>query len=96
MKIVDTFEAKIYVGTMSKDRIKASSRFYDLVRIYCNQVGLCVTITETNFFYTNGSEPGYMIGLINYPRFPSSPEEITKKALELAEIAKTYFEQERV
>ena len=39
-------------------------------RQYCDKVGLCVTVTKTNYVYTDGSEEGVIIGLINYPRFP--------------------------
>jgi hypothetical protein len=52
----------------------------------CDFAGLYVTVTETTFIYTNGSEPGLSIGLINYPRFPvKSPAELEKTALEIAE-----------
>ena len=37
---------------------------------FCNEVRLCITITPTNYVYTNGAEHGWRIGLRNYPRFP--------------------------
>lgn len=43
---------------------------------YCDNNGLCVTITETNYVFTGGSEKGYIIGLINYPRFPKNNYEL--------------------
>jgi hypothetical protein len=46
--------------------------------------GLCITITPTKYIYTGGEESGYVIGLVNYPRFPSQPEEIYARAKDLA------------
>ena len=43
---------------------------------YCDSVGFCVTVTETVYCYTGGEEAGVIVGLINYPRFPSKPAEI--------------------
>jgi hypothetical protein len=51
---------------------------------YCNEVGLCVTVTKTNYSYTGGRAAGVIVGLINYPRFPSTPEAIWARAEELA------------
>lgn len=48
----------------------------DYVRQYCDENGLCVTVTPTSYIYTNGQESGFIIGLINYPRFPSDPAEL--------------------
>lgn len=53
-------------------------------RKYCKEVGLCVTVEPTLFIYTGGEEYGARIGLINYPRFPDTQENIFKKAVELA------------
>jgi hypothetical protein len=49
------------------------------------RAGLCVTIEPTDFIYTGGEEAGYVVGLINYPRFPSTQEAIDARADELAE-----------
>jgi hypothetical protein len=51
---------------------------------FCDEVGLCVTVTETTYCYTGGEEAGVIIGLINYPRFPSAPEAIWERAEQLA------------
>lgn len=50
----------------------------------CLREGLCVTIEPTTFIYTGGEEAGYVVGLINYPRFPSTPEAINARARDLA------------
>jgi len=46
--------------------------------------GLCITIEPTLFIYTGGEEIGFVIGLINYPRFPASPSSIRSRARQLA------------
>jgi hypothetical protein len=61
---------------------------------YCDDVGLCVTVTRTAYVYTNGSEDGLIVGLINYPRFPDEPARIEAKAVELGRILKVALEQE--
>lgn len=60
-----------------------------ICRDYCDDVGFCVTVTETNYVYTGGEEAGVIVGLINYGRFPSEPaaifahaEAITLKLIE--------------
>lgn len=50
---------------------------------YCDEVGLCVTVSETTYIYKGGSEAGVVVGLINYPRFPSSQNAITDIAIDL-------------
>lgn len=56
----------------------------NICKNYCTKVGLCVTVTPTNYIYKNGSESGFTIGLINYPRFPESPDQIFRHAEKLA------------
>jgi hypothetical protein len=57
----------------------------EICRSYCDEVGLCVTVTETDYCYTGGQEAGVIVGLINYPRFPSEPAAIWHRAEVLAE-----------
>jgi len=47
--------------------------------------GMCVTLVPQTFIYTGGREEGFKVGFINYPRFPSEPDEILAKAKYLAE-----------
>lgn len=60
-----------------------TARAAEVCRQYCDTAGLCVTVTETVYVYTGGSEPGVIVGLINYPRFPSEPNAITDLAIDL-------------
>jgi hypothetical protein len=52
-------------------------------RKHCDEVGLCVTVTPTAYVYTGGEEFGFVVGFINYPRFPNEPALIEAKAIEL-------------
>lgn len=63
---------------------------------YCDEVGLCVSVTPTTFVYTNGSEPGCAVGLIDYPRFPSGAQQVEAHALTLAERLRVALDQLRV
>lgn len=54
-------------------------------REYCYETGFCVTVTPTRYIYTGGEETGFVVGLINYPRFPSEPAAILVRAHELGE-----------
>lgn len=50
------------------------------IREECLREGLCVTIEPTTFIYTGGEEAGFVVGLVNYPRFPSEPEALLTRA----------------
>ena len=56
----------------------------NVLRRDCLSEGLCVTVEPTLFIYTGGEEVGYVVGLINYPRFPSDNESIWQRAEHLA------------
>lgn len=51
-----------------------------ILREECLREGLCVTIESTNFVYTGGEEIGYVVELINYPRFPLAANIIWDRA----------------
>jgi ferredoxin len=53
-------------------------------REYCFAVGLCVTVEPVAYIYTGGEETGVRVGIINYPRFPSTHDELREKARQLA------------
>jgi hypothetical protein len=73
---VPTFWARLYLAgpiEVAKQVLRA-----DVMR-----EGLCVTIEATHFIYTGGEQSGYVVGLINYPRFPSTRPAITSRARDL-------------
>jgi hypothetical protein len=85
---VSTYTATIYVGlrNLSTGLLVPEPDALAIVQNYVNSVGLCVSVTPTRFVYTSGSEPGLIVGLINYPRFPSTPDKIRTHAFKLAEL----------
>lgn len=68
----------------------------DICQEYCDSVGLCVTVKDTQFIYKGGNEPGVEIGLINYARFPQEPSAIRKHATTLAKKLMKTLKQNRV
>lgn len=42
-----------------------------------------MTIEPTTFIYTGGEEAGYVVGMLNYPRFESTPEKINDRTRDL-------------
>ena len=99
---VPTHTATIYVGSYDKD-IKFAPTPEVMMKIaeeicqeYVDAVGLCVTLTQTRFIYSNGNENGVAVGLINYPRFPSTQAKIQEQAIELASRLQMAFDQYRV
>lgn len=94
---VDTYEIKIYIGSKVGYNGPDQST-YDMqmrCREYCDEVGFAVTVTQTNFVYTGGEESGVIIGIINYPRFPKTPEELDEHAFTLANMLMKEFKQYR-
>ena len=53
-------------------------------RQFCFDEKWCVTVKECDYVYTGGMESGFEIGIVNYPRFPSTYEELHEKAERLA------------
>ena len=71
-KTVDTYWARIYMsGPIDQAR--------QVMREAC-LVGACVTVEACDFIYTRGEESGFVIGFVNYPRFPSTPDAIFEQA----------------
>lgn len=56
-----------------------------VLRHECLREGLCVTLEPTTYFYTGGEERGFVVGFVNYPRFPSAPADLDARALRVAE-----------
>jgi len=73
----NTYYAKIY---MAGDVDLAANE----CRAYCDKVGLCVRIYESYYIYTGGSESGFCIQLINYPKYQCDEYDVLIKAVILA------------
>ena len=74
----DIYWAKIYIAG---DYWKA----LDACRRHCSEVGLCVTVTQTEYVYSFGAQSGVIVGLINYPRYPETAWILEEIAEELGE-----------
>ena len=104
MKTVPTFTATIYVGLKYTDN-RTTDDFnliydHELLRSvcqkYCDETGFCVTYTETDYIYTKGKEPGAIVGIINYPRFPSDAKTLRERAITLAKLLQKASNQYKV
>jgi len=95
---VKTFTATIYVGSRVGygDEILHQSEIENWLQSYCDSEGLGVSITPTKFIYSDGNEPGFIVGIINYPRFPSEKEELRTLSLKIAEELRILMKQLRV
>ncbi len=98
MKIAKSFNVQIWVGLRVgyTDVVHDISEVYIICQKICDEVGYCFTITPTYFTYKNGSEPGAVIGLIDYPRFEMDEGSIFQTAKNLATILKDFLGQNRV
>lgn len=67
-----------------------------LCRRYCDDHTVGLTIAETQFVYSGGSEPGMVVSLINYPRFPMPNSDLLMVALGLADLLLIALDQERL
>lgn len=56
-----------------------------LIAEFCFEVGFCVHIHPQTFIYTGGSEEGFKVGIVNYPRFPCPEGKIWDAAYQLAD-----------
>ncbi len=54
-----------------------------VLREHCLPGGLCVTIESTLFIFAGGEEAGFVVGLLNYPRFPVDNERLRAQAHEV-------------
>jgi hypothetical protein len=71
-----SFPVSIFMAGGATDAVK-------YCQLYCNDIGLCVTVTPSTYVYTGGQENGFIVGLINYPRFPASGDALTDRAIDL-------------
>ena len=98
MKIEKTYTANIYIGLQegyTKDKIHTLAEVVKLCQEHCDKGGLCVTVTPTTVIYKAGREDGAIVGTINYPRFPEYGLVIKAKAVVLARLLMSEFNQER-
>lgn len=78
MRECDSFYVNIWIAGDYDVAVQACREF-------CMTTPLCVTVTKTEYVYVGGAESGVCVRIMNYPRFPSTMEEIALKADTLAE-----------
>ncbi len=76
-KTIETFTAEICIAGNYDDALR-------ICKDFCNEDGLCVTVTKTEFIYTQGAESGVLVRLVQYPRFPQETQDIFNTAYNLA------------
>lgn len=98
MQTVKTFSATIWAGLREgyDGPFHTAMEAKEIAQKYVDEIGCCVSVTETTFIYTRGREPGVAVGFINYPRFPDNTDGIRAKAIELAELLMAAMGQQRV
>lgn len=74
-----TYTALIYVGGDLETAKK-------IARVFCDEVGLCVTVEPVTYVFTGGECEGVRVGLINYARFNAEGRTIFAKAERLAQL----------
>ena len=80
-KQAETYWARIYLaGPIEPAKQILRSEFIQ------KDKGLCVTISPTLYLYSGGEEHGYVVELVNYPRFPMSVADIQGRARHLAHL----------
>ena len=57
-----------------------------VLREFCREVPSCATIEPTTFIYPGGEEVGYVVGMLQYPKFPLPEAEIRDRAVDLANL----------
>ena len=98
MRQCDTYTATISLGLKEgyDGKIHSLYEVENICQQYCDETGYGVTITPTKFIYTDGSEDGCLIGLINYPRFHSKNEEVVEHAIKIAKLCMKTLWQQRI
>lgn len=93
MKTCASFNVSIWVGFRERytNRVHHIEEVRGWLQKYCNETGFCVSLTETEYIYTHGPtsgcvghEPGCVVGIINYPRFPSDAAALRERAIVIA------------
>lgn len=54
------------------------------IRMFCSKEGACFAITPMDYIYSGGEESGFVVNLINYPRFETDPKNLVTKIERLA------------
>lgn len=75
-KFAPTFHIDIWIAGNFEDAQRVCRRM-------CMADPFCVTVRPVEYIYTGGQEAGVVVSIINYPRFPRTPEELRAKAFNI-------------
>ncbi len=97
---VPTWEGKVYVGSrvgydgpaFSEDEVKLAVNTFQ----HACSVNACVRMSRCRFTHKEYDEAGWELGVINYPRFPKTVQELESFTLGLAEHLVGALKQNRV
>lgn len=56
------------------------------IRRFVLENKICVTVSPIDYIYNGGQEAGFVVGLRNYPKFPSDAYTLRRLARDLAEL----------
>ena len=98
MKIEKSFNVQVWVGLRMgySDILFDTGIVAEIIDAYTKEHNTCVTITDTEFRYVDGWEPGVIVGFIQYPRFPKKESQILEDAKNIAILLKKKLNQFRV
>lgn len=94
-----SFNVQIWCGLQEgydKEKMHDIKEAIEICDRFVNNIKECVTVTPTSFRYVDGHEDGFVVGFINYPRFPLSKKEILNRATGLAHDLMYRLNQKRV
>lgn len=87
LRQVDSYSVRIWMAGEYEKAV-------EVCRQHCDENPWCVSVTPTKYTYTGGEDDGFVVGLINYPRFPCSPARILTEAEAIADRLREALRQE--
>ncbi len=98
MKTKKGFNVQVWCGLKERDTniVHTLEEAKAICQNFVDDVGECVSVTPTEFIYTNGNENGFVVGFIQYPRFPRKKKEIKSRAIQLAALLMLKLNQYKV
>lgn len=98
MKRLKAYNVQIWCGLKEHHdgKVHTIVEVHALVDRFVNEYKGCVSITPTEFRYVDGYEPGVILGMLQYPKFKRTENEITGRAIILAKWVSDEFNQLKV
>jgi len=95
---IPTWQAQIFCGLRVgyTEEVFPIEKIYEVCQEYIDRIGWCVTVTPTKYIYKNGNELGAIIGIIQYPRFPTSIDILKEETIKLAKLLLANLKQFRI